>query len=144
MNLYFRLTLMLALVLASTGYLKAAADSCHLELKITGIKQYTGKILIAAFNNANQFPSGESSYKYAIPINNTIHLTLPIGQFAFALFQDLNGNMVLDKNFFGIPKEPFGFSNNPRITTGAPSFETSAVQLTKGKKTVEIKLIRFL
>jgi uncharacterized protein (DUF2141 family) len=36
------------------------------------------------------------------------------------IFQDLNGNKKLDKNFIGIPTEPFAFS---QITTN-PVFGT--------------------
>lgn len=37
---------------------------------------------------------------------------LPTGDFAISLFQDLNQNTELDTGFFGIPKEPYGFSGD--------------------------------
>ena len=42
---------------------------------------------------------------------------------AIIVFQDLNKNEKLDKNWFGIPKEPYGFSNNPPTKKGPPSFD---------------------
>ena len=39
-------------------------------------------------------------------------IDLPEGIYAIALFVDANKNLKIDKNFLGIPKEQFGFSNN--------------------------------
>lgn len=49
---------------------------------------------------------------------------------AIALFQDLNNNQRLDKNFIGLPVEPYGFSNNPKLLFGPPGFQKCAVDLT--------------
>ena len=52
---------------------------------------------------------------------------IPEGHYAISAFHDLNGNGELDKvRLLGIPKEPFGFSGNPRIILGAPNFEDCA------------------
>ena len=50
-------------------------------------------------------------------------LDLPDGSYAIALYIDLNGNKKIDKNFLGIPKEQYGFSNNAMGTLSAPTFE---------------------
>lgn len=42
------------------------------------------------------------------------------GVYAVALYHDENGNRKFDKNFIGIPKEAFGFSNNPKIGLAPP------------------------
>jgi Uncharacterized protein conserved in bacteria (DUF2141) len=39
---------------------------------------------------------------------------------------DENGNGVLDKNFFGVPVEGYGFSNDARGSMGPPAFEKAA------------------
>ena len=44
------------------------------------------------------------------------------GNYALAVIHDENGNGRLDK-FMAIPREGFGFSRNPRIRMGPPSFE---------------------
>ena len=38
-------------------------------------------------------------------------------------------NEKLDTNFFGIPKEQFGFSNNAKGRFGPPSFESASFEL---------------
>ena len=50
-------------------------------------------------------------------------INLPEGIYAIALFVDVNKNLKIDKNFLGIPKEQFGFSNNAMGKLSAPSFE---------------------
>ena len=64
---------------------------------------------------------------------------IPDGVYAIALFIDVNGNKKLDKNFLGIPKEQFGFSNNAMGTLSAPTFEQAKFNL-KGRAIQNIKL----
>ena len=44
------------------------------------------------------------------------------GKYAIAVIHDENHNGELDKNFFGIPKEGYGFSSDAKVTMSAPSF----------------------
>lgn len=51
---------------------------------------------------------------------------LPAGKYAIAVMHDENSDHKFQTGLFGIPKEGFGFSNNPRIYFGPPSFEKAA------------------
>jgi uncharacterized protein (DUF2141 family) len=51
------------------------------------------------------------------------------GKYAFRFFHDENMNEKLDVNWMGIPKEGFGFSNNPSMTFGPPSFDKTIFEL---------------
>jgi uncharacterized protein (DUF2141 family) len=42
------------------------------------------------------------------------------GTYSIALYHDENDNKKFDRNFIGIPREGFGFSNNPPIRLGMP------------------------
>lgn len=53
----------------------------------------------------------------------TVPVELAPGEWAVALTQDTNDNNQLDKNFLGIPTEPYAFSNNVRPRFAAPKFE---------------------
>lgn len=46
------------------------------------------------------------------------------GVYGLALYHDANGNGKIDRNAIGIPKEGFGFSNNPRILFSAPKLKS--------------------
>jgi uncharacterized protein (DUF2141 family) len=50
----------------------------------------------------------------------------------------MNGR--LDKNVFGIPKEGYGASNNPKKSMGPPKFADAKFQLDRPENVLEIKL----
>lgn len=53
---------------------------------------------------------------------------VPPGRYAIELFVDLNGNGELDVSPRGIPREPFGFSNNPRLKRSKPALQDCAFE----------------
>ena len=46
--------------------------------------------------------------------------------YAIGVYIDVNLKNKLDKNFVGIPKEPYAFSNNAEGFLGSPSFENAS------------------
>ena len=67
--------------------------------------------------------------------------SIPPGVYGISLFQDLDSDGEMDKNFIGYPLEPFGFSNNLRPVFRAPHFEEAAVTYDGKYLEVEIYLI---
>ena len=55
--------------------------------------------------------------------NTEINNVLPYGEYAVTLFVDLDGNKKLNKNFLGVPKEQYGFSNNVIGRMSPPTFD---------------------
>lgn len=110
-----------------------AALAGDLTIDISGITPDRGKVYIAIYDRPDTFPSGHQRVSQVLEPNDR-HLiahfnNLPAGQYAAAAFQDFNGNGKLDKNFMGIPKEPYGFSQETRGSMGPPSFAEAAVTL---------------
>ncbi|MBK8506346.1 MAG: DUF2141 domain-containing protein [Saprospiraceae bacterium] len=59
-------------------------------------------------------------------------------------FQDLNQNSILDtKTLFKIPRNLFGFSNNPRILFGPPSVNQCKFEVNEQRKEIKIHLKNF-
>jgi uncharacterized protein (DUF2141 family) len=54
---------------------------------------------------------------------------LPPGEYALAVYQDMNSNGRINKNLLGIPTEPYGFSNDIKPRLSAPSFEKTRFTL---------------
>ena len=48
------------------------------------------------------------------------------GAYALAFFHDEDDDGAIDRNFFGIPEEGFGFSNDAAPGLGPPSFESAS------------------
>lgn len=62
------------------------------------------------------------------------------GTYAIAAFLDENDNGKMDTNFFGIPKEKYGFSNNIRPMMRAATFKEAAFVITNKENTIKINL----
>ena len=56
----------------------------------------------------------------------TYTFELPSGTYAIGIFVDANYNNEMDRNFFGVPKEQYGFSNDAKGSFGSPSFKKAS------------------
>jgi uncharacterized protein (DUF2141 family) len=123
----------------------AAVLAGDLTIEVSGIAPDHGKIYVAVYDHADAFPTSGRQLTGQILDPTARHLTvrfrdLPPGQYAAVAFQDSNGNGKLDKNFLGIPKEPYGFSNGARGSAGPPRFADAAITLSPdGVTQVELK-----
>src|ERR1043165_172855 len=84
-------------------------------LKVTGIRSVKGQVKIALFNSSDTWLGEHPAYSSTIKVDD-----VPYGDYGIAVFHDENSNGKMDKNFLGIPQEPYGFSNNVRVTFGPP------------------------
>src|SRR6185295_7726931 len=100
-----------------------------LTIKITGLLSEKGQVKIALFNSAETWLGDHPKYNTTIDVNGqSVSWKLgdvPYGDYGIAVFHDENKNGKMDKNFLGIPQEPYGFSNNMRVTFGPPAWDRS-------------------
>lgn len=120
-----------------------------LNVTVSGLQPGRGPVRLAVFSGQKSFPDHSAAAKKAVVAvsgNIAQHgLTdLPAGPVAIAAYQDLNNNGKLDRGTFGIPKEPYGFSNNAKGSMGPPSFKAASVNPVR-TRSVAIKLsqVRF-
>jgi uncharacterized protein (DUF2141 family) len=101
----------------------------ELSLKIDQINPIEGAIRILIFKGKDGWPNDHTKAVYTKSIfvkKSVIHLEIKellYGKYAIAILHDVNLNKKADKSIIGIPSEPFGFSNYPKITFGVPNFE---------------------
>ena len=111
----------------STG--RPAQTSLLLEFETP---QPTGRVAVAIYRDADSFRRNRSPVRtLMLTRNRNGQITafvqgLQPGRYAIAAFQDVDGDGVLGKGAFGLPREPFGFSNNARARFGPPSFDSAA------------------
>jgi uncharacterized protein (DUF2141 family) len=128
------------LVIAATPVL--AGD---LTIEVSGITPGRGQIYVAVYDGPDTFPTAGQQRTGRIleasAQSLVVHFEdLPPGEYAAAAFQDVNGNGKLDKNFLGMPREPYGFSNAARGSAGPPKFSAAAVTLNPdGTTTIVLK-----
>ena len=128
--------------------LSASADT--LTVTVNNIKK-AGEIHVAVYDNAEAFEADrgekggaasgitEGTIEMVEPGSVTYVYELPPGTYAIGIFHDVNLNNKMDNNFFGVPKEQYGFSNNARALFGPPDFENAAFVL-KGSASQSIDL----
>lgn len=105
-----------------------------LSVNVSGVKSSKGHINVAVYDTSDGFLKFDKVYmtdstnaqqgSTKLTIDN-----LPDGEYALAVFHDINANAKLDKNWLGIPKEDIGFSNAKMKTFGPPPFEECVVVL---------------
>ncbi|MCD6201180.1 MAG: DUF2141 domain-containing protein [Bacteroidales bacterium] len=131
------MALLLALFLipfcpAATGFMP---DKYTLTIVVCEIHEVTGNIEVALYNKKENFPKDNMEYlSKTVPVkSNRVEcgFYVPEGYYAIALFHDANNNKIFDKNFWGVPTEGFGFSNNVKPGFHPPSFESCKILLNK-------------
>lgn len=110
----------------STLLLNQKKKPNSLTIEISTTKYEKGSILLALYNSEENYM--KNSYREAdvkVEEGKTIIIfkNLKTDIYAFSLFHDLNENKKLDTNFFGIPKEPYRFSNGEKGRFGPPKFD---------------------
>lgn len=126
-------TLLLFIIFISGG-VSQEKDTLSVTLDISITKFNKGSILIALYESEESYM--KESYKSAdILVKNNkakfIFHSIKKGVYAFSFFHDLNNNKKLDTNFLGIPKEPYGFSNNKKGRFGPPKFSEASLEINK-------------
>lgn len=121
------------------------AEPSTINLTIENIKSKKGTIEIGIYNSSNGFLDEgkqlKSVSKKVTGKTMTFALKLPKeGKYAFAIYHDKNMDKVCNKNFLGIPKEPYGFSKIRKAIYSKPSFKKCSID-TKTQKKVSIKLL---
>ena len=105
-----------------------SSENPKLTIEIQNIEVIDGYIRIGVFNSNEKFLKKDAIFKkYKIAVEDSIETIivndLPKGEYAFILYHDINGDGKMNRKLIGIPKEPFGFSNNVRPKLSKPTFE---------------------
>jgi uncharacterized protein (DUF2141 family) len=128
-------------------------------LAIEGVHSARGSVMIGVYDNAEGFARAvNAADSVALLIEPTRYAAVALrarnvvknavsfsnvapGRYAVIAFHDENDNAKLDRGVFGLPSEPYGFSNNARGFLGAPSFDAAAVAVDDADQTVTIVLV---
>ncbi len=116
-----------------------------LVVEVYNIKDSEGQILLALYNEQLEFLGDDILTEGSAQVQGmdevTIHLRgLTPGKYAISVYHDVNSNHQLDTKIFGIPKEPYGFSNDARKTFRAPRFDEAVFELRKHGQVERIRV----
>ncbi len=139
--------LLSAAVLRPLPATAAAQDNCSLIIHVAGFRNAKGVLGAELFTSAAGWPEdvAKSFRHQSFPIERD-HATarfdhIPPGRYGVVVLHDENENQKLDRNIFMVPKEGFGFANNPRVLLAAPPIEKATVPVTCPVTTTDIRLI---
>ncbi len=109
------------------GGLSVPAMAGEISVSVVGAAKDSGSIVLCLWGGDEGFPDcekGKPLKRIVVPAGagTATFADVPPGSYAVSAFHDLNSNGVLDSNFIGLPKEPVGLSNNPKIM-GPPRFK---------------------
>lgn len=129
--------------------LAGAGAPGRIELSVEGLRSNKGVVRICLTKNARHFPdcnADPQAVSRTLSVAEAKRLSMPDlapGTYALSLFHDENGNARLD-TFAAIPREGFGFSRNPRIRFGPPSFTQVAFPIASAPVQVTVRMQYFL
>lgn len=122
-----------------------AAQTSTISLRFTVIETQTGSIMIALFDSEAAYAhDGRPARVLAIPVNaasvSASFAGLAPGDYAIKAFHDVDGNGAMAVNPFGMPTEPFAFSNNARGNMGPAQWSAAHFPVGTGSTVQTITL----
>ena len=119
----------LLLALFSVFYAPPTPNRGTLIIELNKQIPHEGNLLIYIFDDADAFPKHKDKvYRFvvvdtkqgikSIPIQN-----LPFKEYGVIAVHDQNGNNKMDRNWLGLPAEPYALSGNPKFHFGPPKYD---------------------
>lgn len=121
------------------------AHGAELLVRVEGVPAAEGTVSCGLFASDAGFPDDDRQARVerhpADPAGVACRFAdVPAGRVAVAVSHDRNGNGRLDKNFVGMPREPWGVSNGVRPTLRAPRFAEAAFEV-PAEGMVEVRVV---
>ncbi|HEV7229603.1 DUF2141 domain-containing protein [Brevundimonas sp.] len=109
-------TLLTAAALLLTAGAAQAQDPGKITFEFQ-TAQTRGTVMVALFDGPDAYAGrGAPVATQAVPVvgdtTAVVFENLPVGDYAMKAMQDLDGDGEMDANPFGMPTEPYAFSNN--------------------------------
>ena len=139
LKLLFFILIMLTLY---DGYSQSKKTSLTLTIEVASFENTKGVFRVCVTDQKDDFLKSCAFSKIVTVEDDTVSLkieNIEKGNYAVSVYHDENNSGILETGgVFGIPLEPYGFSNNPNMTFG-PSYKKSVFKMTSDKN-ISIKL----
>ena len=131
----------------SAAFAPALVSAETLTIKIADIRESEGRLTIQVADSEKGFEfSEDSAAPPPVAISQpaeagemTFEVTLPPGTYAARVLHDGNVNGQMDRNFIGMPKEPWALSNNAVGNRGPAKWQDAKFEI-NGATAIDIRL----
>ena len=116
-----------------------------LTVRFEGIETPTGTIMMSLFDNEAAHDQDGKPVRVAMAkieggVATAFFEGLAPGDYAVKSFHDIDGDMDMGTNPFGMPTEPFAFSNNAPVQGGPPNWNATRFPVVAGANTIRITI----
>lgn len=107
----------------------ALSSFAQLDITFTDVDSREDKLVVSIYDSESSFKSRDAFVRATVAANSGAlkyrNDDLKPGYYVVTVFHDLNNNAKFDKNFLGMPKEPYGVSRNAKEQYGPPKYENA-------------------
>lgn len=123
----------------------APAAAATLEVRFVGIETPKGEILMSMFDSAEAHDGNGAPVRLGMAAvegdTAVVRLAgLAPGDYAIKAFHDIDSDMTMASNPFGMPLEPFAFSNDAKAVGGPAKWEAARFTVRAGANSVTITI----
>ncbi len=123
-----------AVLLAGSALAEPVGETASLTLTFD-VAAPTGQVRVALFDSAEAYagrgaPVAQSQVDVAAGQRDAVFIDLKPGTYAAKIFHDVDGDGRMATNPFGMPTEPYGFTNNARGNMGPAGWDRAQVAVT--------------
>ena len=135
----------LLVLVAAMPVIAAAPPVGDVSVRLQGLRNNKGSVLVCLSADPQHFLKCQSTLgsvgrKLAPAQAASVSLgRVPAGRYALLVVHDENGNGKLDM-MLGIPREGFGFSNNPAMRPRAPRWDEISFDVKPGPVTQTVRV----
>jgi uncharacterized protein (DUF2141 family) len=120
----------------------AAGGANRIRVHVAGLRNDHGNLRCSLYAAAEDFPNNDDLMAITVPAPiadaaGTCEFTgVKPGTYAVVVFHDENADGIFNRNWLGMPKEGFGFSNDAPARWRPPKFDAASFPFNGG--TIEI------
>ena len=153
MSTFLRASAAVGLALLASGAASAQQSACtghegpvRLYVDVEGVRNAEGLIAVTLYaDDSSRFLAKRGSLYVGrtpamAPRTSTCIYLPSTGTYALGVYHDADADRSYDRNAIGLPAEGYGFSNNPAVILGLPSFRSVRLSVPRNNMRTSIKL----
>lgn len=133
------------LFLTGTAIAQQDIATSTLEIRITGVEKVKGSLEVTLFNSRRKWlKRGKAYAQQRVVVDGkevvVVFNDLPMGEYAMVSYHDINKNNKIDKNFLGIPKEPYAMTREAKSKFRKPYYREMKFECNQAHHVIETRL----